>query len=182
MFKGKLIDGREYHLLKRNAMILGLAVIFIQGFAINMFKLQFGWQVIITTLFVLAMIYFILVNRKIIRLIRNRKVEIGSKWVRVFDRTGRLLEQLDLDDTAVITLPSEFVLPGEKTRDLWRQLMGEIQSNTVVIKQNGEEHIYDLVIESYYMLEQLRKLRESWEASGFRVKIIPSGEMQSSVG
>jgi len=102
----------------------------------------------------------------------NRLIEIKIDEIRIKSKKGIEEETIKLNKLEKIILKDEYSMPQETIKEIGQELTGKTKQNYIIIHQNNKKRQFDFEIDSYYMINQLNKLIESWKMKGYNIERI----------
>ena len=96
----------------------------------------------------------------------ERRIEVSPETIRILNASGETEQSLPVGAADAIVLQNRFQLPEESLRDIFKELKGEPQRDCLIYLAGEEEQRFDFLIDSYYMLEQLKKVVGRWKEAG----------------
>lgn len=173
MFKANLINSPQYYKVRRFALIMALypgalAVVVVA-------RLPWYWAV---PVFLLAMgidLWKIRANKKVKALSSGHQIEISDEAIRILSNSGEVIETLKVADASGILVKEAYGIPGDTLAGLFKEAQGKTLQNFIVYQAGAQKVRYDFVIESYYMIEQLKKVIQNWQAKGVAVRMVGQG-------
>ena len=63
-------------------------------------------------------------------------------------------------------------MPEERIQDLIRELKGKPLENYLIVQQGQEERRFDILLDSFYMIEQLKKVIDDWQDRGLILETV----------
>ncbi|TNE65972.1 MAG: hypothetical protein EP344_02735 [Bacteroidetes bacterium] len=169
MFRANLIDTPDYYKLRRQLLLFGFLLSGFMGLLANFYTIPHLWLIIVLILTGLVFYYFFQTQKEVTATTGNRKIEIDSGYIRVKSNAGKILEEINLEQADRITVQETYGIPAENIHEVIKELRGENLQNVLIIHYKGHQRRFDFILDSYYMIEQLKKSVDAWKASGIRV-------------
>lgn len=166
MFKAKLIDDPAFYRMRKMVLILGLPTFALIGFLSGQLHLPLPYFVGILALIGFLTAWRIRTHKRASSMVRNRNIEISTDTIRIVSGHGKILETIPVADLTGVTVKETWAIPEERIQDLIRELKGKSLENYLIIQQNQEDRRFDFVLDSYYMIEQLKHVINDWQAKG----------------
>ena len=167
MFKAKLIDDPAYYKMRRMVFLIGLPSFALIGFLSGQWALPLPYFVGILALIGLLTAWRIRTHKRASSMVRNRSIEISTDAIRLLSGHGRILETFPVTELSGVTIKETWAMPEEKIQDLIRELRGNPLENYLIVHQPGQDdRRFDFVLDSYYTIEQLKKVVADWQARG----------------
>ena len=101
-------------------------------------------------------------------LVDQRKIEITPEDISVIDKKGHK-QIYPIKNAYAIILKDALKMPDETVKDIYKDLSGQPIKNYIVYKDKNGDHRFEFMIDSYYMIEQLKKLVHGWQNDGVNV-------------
>ena len=171
MVKGKLIEDINYYKLRSKQFLLFVLPSILIGFIVNIFKMPKWISFVTIALYISVMILAIRNQKKILKL-SNKLIEIDATEIRLKSDKGSLIETIKLENLDKIILKEEYSMPQETMKDLKEEIAGKANMHYLEIFQNGSRKRIDFELNSYYMLEQLKKTIEIWKHNNFNIEYV----------
>ena len=170
MFKAKLITNQKYYDFRKKIILIGIPIAIISGLIGN-FYLMTTTQILIFILISIPIIYYFFhLGKKMKDSVSESAIEISDRSIILKSKSGKKSEEINIQEIEEINVSKEFGFAGETFNDFVQELNGKPLKNAIEINSNGKVRRFDFVIESYYMIEQLKKIIESWRSSGMKIK------------
>jgi hypothetical protein len=172
MFKAKLIENLSYYNLKRRFTLATLISSVVSGL---LFGIDHYTSLILAGIFIAMVIllyYQVKFKKQTNHLIRNRKIEIGSERIYLKSRSGKTEEEISLSNVDRIWVQETYKMPEENFRQVLNELAGNHQKNYVIVETAGQKQKFEFSIDSFYMIEQLKKVILQWKEKGLVVETI----------
>ncbi|NUN98998.1 MAG: hypothetical protein HUU01_00125 [Saprospiraceae bacterium] len=173
MFKANLINSPQYYKVRRFALIMflypGALVVVVVG------QLPWYWAV---PVFLLAMgidLWKIKVNKQAKALSTGHRIEISDEAIRILSDSGEVVEALNVADASGILVKDAYGIPGDTFSGFFKEVQGKTLQNFIVYQAGTQKVRYDFVIESNYMIEQLKKIIQNWQEKGIVVGMAERG-------
>ncbi len=169
MFKAKLIENGEYYKLKNKQQLIAILLTILLGFFVNVYQLPVWLAIPIIAFYIAAMILMVRNRRQISAVVGNKRIEIDEEQIRIKSKKGSD-ETIHLNRVERIMLKDEYVLPQRTIKDVGHELSGKSKQNFVILYQNNRARQLDFEVDSYYMINQLDKLIETWKQKGYHLE------------
>lgn len=167
MFRAGLIENKQYYKLRSRKLLLMLLPAIPLAFVINYYMIE-TWVAILMGSLYIASLWLIFKNQtKLSSILGKRSVEFDEQEIRISSKHGELMETIALDQIDRIVIKKEYALPGENMNDLNNEIRGVTQQNFIVLQKDAQERRLDFELDSYYMLEQLKKVLLAWKSNGY---------------
>lgn len=174
MFKATLIDNKNYY---KNRRFLLLLRIFPPSF-IFLFML-FNYEYFSKWGIILILILFIgtfIIENKILKSLTKikylNKIEISDSTIVISKKKGELIEKYELESIEKIIVKKEYQIANEKMKDILNEIKRKYIKNYIIIEKDNKKVRFDFTIDSYYMIEELKKLFAIWEQKAYNIKIV----------
>lgn len=168
MFKAKLIEKSKYYYLKRIGTIIFLLYFLLLG--LISFNHLPSWTIFILYL---MMNYFIYKNMiKTSAVSDKRKIELDLEFLTIRSNNGEKTSNYSLKNLSKIKLKKEYEIAKETIVDTVKEFKGEYKGSYIIIEHDNKEERFDFLIDSYYMIEELKKLSGIWQEKGFNIEYL----------
>ncbi|NNE26155.1 MAG: hypothetical protein HKN09_04880 [Saprospiraceae bacterium] len=171
-FKAKVIESPEYYKLKRK--LLWFNVFPISIFIIPSVIVEESSLLVIGLIVIIG--YMFLVQKKLsekyIGLFDQRKLVVDKDTIGIYNKKKELLESYPLSELNSLEINTNFNMDQESHKEIIQELAGITRRNSIVLKPVGKS--FDFAFDSYYMIEQLKKLVQHWQASDINIKLKPT--------
>lgn len=172
MFKAKLIDDPAFYRMRKKVLLLGLPSFALIGFLSGQLSLPLPYFAGILVLIGFLIAWRIRTHKLASSMVRNRQIEITSDAIRLLSGHGKILETIPVTDVTGVTVKETWAIPEERIQDLIRELKGKPLENYLIVQQGQEERRFDILLDSYYMIEQLKKVIDDWQARGLIIETV----------
>ena len=179
MFKTKLIEHRAYYKLRRKLIIYALLAAAAFGLASNVIIPKYmNTSSYIAGLLALLIIAFIVIRKQyrlqkgIDKIIKYKKIEISEQSIRIVKSDKTTDKEYIIDNQTKIQVKDSYEMPEDHLKNIVNEISGKSIENFVIYKNDNSEVRFDFIIDSYYMIEQLKKVIASWKAKGIKVESI----------
>ncbi|MCF8237395.1 MAG: hypothetical protein K9I85_04510 [Saprospiraceae bacterium] len=172
MFKAKLIDDPAYYRLRKKMLLVGFPVAALLGIFFG--QMQTALPYFVGTLIVLGLYtaWRIRTHKRASSMVRNRSIEISSDNIRILSGHGKILETISVGEQDRLVVKEAYAIPEETIHDLIREIKGKGLENYMLIRRGEEEIRFDFFLDSYYMIEQLKKIIADWQARGLDIQTV----------
>ncbi|MEA3446527.1 MAG: hypothetical protein U9R19_17565 [Bacteroidota bacterium] len=169
MFKAKIIEKQEYYKIRRKVTLAGFLAIFVVGFLHNMFLFHLGFLVIYLALAVSIVVYLIKLRKELISVSPVNHIEIDNNKIRIVGKKGSVKNEIQISEVQEIKLKSSLSIQDENLNSLFAEMKGKAFKNQISIKTEHGIEKFDFILDSHYMIEQLKKVIKSWKEQGIDV-------------
>ncbi len=183
MFVGRYIEERKYYdYLKKiysyDFICLISAIIFL---VLVLLDLLFGFHfqniVAIYSIVLLILNYFkIRKYKKSIKFIKNAIVEIDDDFIKIKTKNNTESEQkIDLSKVDKIYVKKDYFYTDlDKTKNVIALKFNKYKfpEHYIIVESGGKKKRIDFVFESYYMVEELKKIINQWKNKGYKIEEI----------
>lgn len=170
MFKAKLIENENYYKLRSKHLLLMLLPSIPVGLLVNFYQIPI-WVTILMIGFYVTTIFLMARNQKqISSVLGNKLIEIDRDEIRIKSKKGTEEETIKLNEVDRIILKDEYSIPQETLKEVGQELTGNAKQNFVILYQDNYKRQFDFEVDSYYMINQLNKLIETWKTKGYRIE------------
>lgn len=176
MFKANLINSPSYYKVRRFTFLMALypsALVI----AIILISNNFPWYAV-ALVFLLSMgidFWKIRAEKKVRSRSTGNQIEISDEAIRILGTSGEVVETLKVADASGILVKEAYAIPGDTLAGLFKEAQGKTLQNFIVYQAGPKKVRYDFVIESYYMIEQLKKVIQNWQERGVAVGMVELG-------
>ena len=170
MFKASLIENQKYYNLKRKLLLIGIPSSILIGFIVNFWQFPFlGFTVILV---ITIGIIFIQnrINKRISVFSKNRGIEIDNEFIRIKSKSGDIEEQINIDSVNKIVVKNNYSIPEENLKEIFREMKGDQLKNFIIINIGGQSKKFEFTMDSYYMIEQIKKVISHWQTKGINIQ------------
>ena len=172
MFKAKLIENESYYKLRSKQMLLMLLISIPMGILANFYSMPLNLNIVMHAIYILAVIINSK-NKKLINSMLGKKlIEIDKEEIRIKSRNGTPQEVITLGAVDKLILDGDFALPQETFKELGKEMIGNGKQNSLIIHKNSKSRKLNFEFDSYYMIEQLKKVIKHWEEKGYNIERI----------
>ena len=172
MFKAKLIKNKNYYKLRRKQLLLMFLSPIPMGLLVNFYQIPIWVTILMIGLYIAAIILLARNQKQLSLVLGNRLIEIKIDEIRIKSKKGIEEETIKLNKLEKIILKDEYSMPQETIKEIGQELTGKTKQNYIIIHQNNKKRQFDFEIDSYYMINQLNKLIESWKMKGYNIERI----------
>ena len=170
MFKAKLIENEKYYKLRSKQLFLMLLPSIPIGLIANFYQSPVWLTIIMLCFYGLIILLLMKNQRKIQAMLGNKLLEIDEEEIRIKSNKGE--EVIRLDEITKIILKDEYSIPQETIKDIRKELTGETKQNYLILQKKSKKTKLDFEINSYYMINQLNKIIQTWESKGYKIERI----------
>jgi len=169
MFKANLINSPSYYKVRRFTFLMALYPSSLVTAYIVFTNFSWHWAVPVLLLAIGIDFFKIRAEKEAKTLSTGNQIEISDNAIRILGNSGEVLEALKVADASGIFVKEAYAIPGDTLAGLFKEAQGKSLQNFIVYQAGPKKVRYDFVIESYYMIEQLKKVIQSWQARGVAV-------------
>jgi hypothetical protein len=171
MFKAKLIDNERYYSYRSRQLIILVIAYLVLIPVFNFFELP-TWLNLCALVIYVGVLVLMFKNQNMMNtLLGNRIVEISGSQIKIKNLSKAKEETIMLDEVERLILMEEYMFPMEELEAIGKELSGKAKKNYLIVEQNGRSRKLHFEIESYYMINQLNKLIQTWKQSGLNIQI-----------
>jgi hypothetical protein len=173
VFKATLIESPEYYTKRRWLMIAGFVFSILWGsymggivnFQFDPGNILFISFVILSLLLVFGFSYR---DSELLKWMKGkRKIEVSIDRIKIVSKSGKVVEIVDIDNASKIIVKDTYQIAEENVMDFVHEIKGNYRKNYIEIENDTGIYKYEFVIESYYMIEQLKKIIAHWNHKGY---------------
>lgn len=172
MFKATLIENPNYYPLKKKLLWVGIPSTLLMGLLPNLFEMSGLMVVSIVMLFIAILTYQSGLGKELGKILKGRKIEIDVQEIRIKSSNGILEETMQIGPKTKIKVKDTYNFPEETTKDIYREMRGQHRKNYLIIEHDGNSRVLDFTIDSYYMIEQIKKVIAQWKVNGVDIKVV----------
>ncbi|MEZ4907206.1 MAG: hypothetical protein R2771_06110 [Saprospiraceae bacterium] len=170
MFKAKLIENQNYYKFRTKQVLLML-LLSIPIYLLVMYYQSPTWVTILLLVFYISAIIIMAINQKHINsALGNKLIEIDVDEIRIKSKKGIEEETIKLNEVERIILKEEYSMPQKTIIEVGQEITGNIKQNYLILHQDSKKRQLDFEIDSYYMINQLNNLIESWIMKGYNIE------------
>jgi len=153
MFKGKLIENKNYYNLRSKQLLYITLPSIVVGLFVNFFQLP-TWITIVAVIFYVVIMIQSFRNQKAMFKVTNKRIEMVQDKIEIKEVNGRLIETIELKNVDKLIVKNDYKMPQETMEDLKEEIKGDTEEHYIILEKNNEQRRLDFVIESFYMLNQ----------------------------
>ncbi len=179
MFRTKLIEHRAYYNLRHKLFIYSLLVATTIGLASNIIIPKY----LSRTSYIAGMLAIIIISIIVIRkqyrlqkgidnIIRNKKIEIHQQTIRIINSDKSIVQEYTIKPHSIIKVKDSYEMPDAHLKSILNEFSGKSIENYIIYKSDKTEVRLDFIIDSFYMIEQLKKVITNWKVTGIKVESI----------
>jgi hypothetical protein len=174
MFKANLIEDPEYYRLRRTLLLIGLPASVLGGSLSLISDIPISWTIILIIGALGGIVIEYRLRKGISVLARNRRIEIAPEKVVIKSRSGKVEEEIDIARVERILVKEDYMLPEENLRAIYQEMKGDADhlKNFLILEYDDRSQNLEFIIDSYYMIEQLKKLVSHWQSAGYEVVVV----------
>ena len=169
MFRGALIEDQNFYKIRSQFLSLIILPSILIGLLVNFYHLPV-WITVLAILAYGVLGIFTARYSKIMAKMTQKKIEIDLDQFRLIDKEGAVIEVLDLNNTQKIKIKENYSMPQETMADLKEEWEGNGEKAFIIIEQDSNERRFDFTTDSYYMLNQLKKITEQWKQLKYSIE------------
>jgi len=169
MFKGTLIENKNYYNLRSKQLLYILLPSIAIGLLVNFYQMPI-WITIGAIIFYVAVMIMTSKNQKAMQKVANKKLEISQNKIEIKDADGAAIETIDIESVNKIIVKEDYKMAQETLKDLKEEMKGNTEKHYLILEINKIQRRFDFVIESYYMLNQLKKLVQDWQKKNLLIE------------
>ena len=170
MFKAKLIANEDYYKLRSKQLLLMLLPSIPFGLLVNFYQIPIWLTILMMGLYIGAIFLMVRNQKQISSVLGNKLIEIDIDEIRIKSKNGADDETIKLNGVEKIILKDEYSMHLETIKEVGQELAGKAKQNFVILQQDNERRRLDFEVDSYYMVNQLNKLIESWKIKGYEIE------------
>ena len=170
MFKAKLIENENYYKLRSKQLLLMLIPSISIGLLVNFYQIPIWLTLLMIGLYIGATFLMVRNQKQISSVLGNKLIEIDMDEIRIKSNKGTEDEIIKLNRVKKIILKNEYSIPQETLKEVGQELIGKAKQNHIILQQDNQRRQLDFEVDSYYMMNQLNKLIESWKMKGYNIE------------
>ena len=120
--------------------------------------------------YIMAVILILKNQKQINSILGNKLVEIDEEEIRIKSKNGRQQEVIKLDEIDKLILNKNYSMPQETIKDLGSEISGNAKQSYIIFQKNSETRKLNFEFDSYFMIEQLKKIIKNWEDKGYIIE------------
>lgn len=170
MFKAKLIENESYYTLKGKQLLLLILPSVAIVVLVNFNEIPIWLTITMIASYIMAIILMVINQKRIKSIFGNKLIEIDVNEIRIKSKVGIQQEIIKLDELEKIILKEEYSFPQETIKEVSKELTGKTKKNYLIIQKNNQKRKLDFEVDSYYMMNQLNEIIDSWKANGYNIE------------
>ena len=100
----------------------------------------------------------------------NKFIEIDEDEIKIKSKNGIQQEVIKLTEIDKLILKERYSMPQETIKEMGQEIRGDAKQNYLIIQKDGKRRKLDFEIDSYFMIRQINKIIEKWEAKGYVIE------------
>ena len=136
-------------------------------------------NIYVVLLLVLVVVFTVIVIRKQYKirkkadsLIENKRIEVSDKSIHIINADKSLYAEYEINELSHLFVKDVYAIPEENIKDFINEFRGDGRKNYIIYNTDNKSVRFDFVIDSYYMIEQLKKVVTSWKANNVTVESV----------
>ena len=171
MFKGTLIENKNYYSLRSKQLLYIMLPSIAIGLLVNFYQMPV-WITIGAIISYVAFMIMTSKNQKAMHKVANKRIEIAQNKIELKETNGSLIETIEIETIDKLILKSDYKMAQETMKDLKEEIKGNAEEHYIILESNNKQRRLDFVIESYYMLNQFKKLVQVWENKNLLIEYV----------
>jgi len=172
MFKGGLIENNAYYVWRKRVLLFGFPFAMSMGITSHILTdLPIYW-VILGVIAILIIYIEYRIQKKFKEVQPDKILEIRDKTISIKTKKGELINEIPAENYDEIEINISAKLTDDTAADMYKNARKGYSKNYIRLKKNTESVNFDFVIESYYMLEQMKKVAQHWKALGYNINLV----------
>ena len=171
MFKGTLIENKNYYSLRSKQLLYIMLPSIAIGLLVNFYQMPV-WITIGAIISYVAFMIMTSKNQKAMHKVANKRIEIAQNKIELKETNGSLIETIEIENIDKLILKSDYKMAQETMKDLKEEIKGNAEEHYIILESNNKQRRLDFVIESYYMLNQFKKLVQVWENKNLLIEYV----------
>lgn len=165
-----MIENKSYHTLKGKQLLLLILPSVAIGVLVNFYQIPIWLTITMIALYIMAIILMVINQKRIKSIFGNKLIEIDVNEIRIKSKVGIQQEIIKLDELEKILLKEDYSIPQQTIKEFSKELTGKTKKNYLIIQKNNQKRKLDFEVDSYYMMNQLNEIIESWKANGYNIE------------
>lgn len=172
MFKAKLIESKNYYKLRSKQLLFMLLPSIPLGLVLIFYLIPIWLTMLMIGLYIAAIILMARNQKQMISVLGKKLIEIDRDEIRIKSIQGKEVETIKLNKVEKIILKVKYSIPQETIKEIGQELVGKVKQNYLILFQNNHERKLDFEVDSYYMINQLNSLIDTWKMQGYKIERI----------
>lgn len=172
MFKAKLIESKNYYKLRSKQVLFMLLPSIPLGLVVIFYLIPIWLTILMIGLYIATIIIMARNQKQMISVLGKKMIEIDRDEIRIKSTQGKEEETIKLNKVEKIILKDKYSIPQETIKEFGEELVGKVKQNYLILLQNNHERKLDFEIDSYYMINQLNSLIDTWKMQGYKIERI----------
>lgn len=172
MFKAKMVESEIFYKHRRRQTILiytPIMLLSLGSFLLN-FTPYVPLAIVLLQLISLPFVYW--QTKKVESFLGKSVIEINEERIIIKSKENKTEDVIHVDKLDKLELKSEYKLPLATQEEVNKEMYGEVEEVCIIVHQNGTERKLSFVPDSFYMVKQLNKIVNTWEAKDLPIKWI----------
>ena len=171
MFKAKLIDNPDFYRIRQKLIWIGFPTSILIGI-IGAFIVEGNsiWIAMGVLGLIIAFIWEVRAQKSFAKLDNGSVISISNSVLELKTSTDEIFERIPLEKATEVVVKSTYQIYGEKLIDIWKEMIGRPQVSFIELHIDQHYHRFEFLVDSYYMLEQLKKSIAASKANGIQVR------------
>ena len=130
------------------------------------------WITIAAIIFYIAVIIMTSKNHKAMHKVANKRIEIDGNKIEIKKVDGTVIETIEIDSVNKLIVKNDYKMAQETMKDLKEEIKGNTEKHYIILENNRIQRRFDFVIESYYMLNRLKRLVQDWQKKNLLIEYV----------
>ncbi|MCF8370258.1 MAG: hypothetical protein K9H64_01465 [Bacteroidales bacterium] len=171
MFKGKLIEEEAYYQLRKRFLVIGFIGMAVAGILYSFFLIHWGFLILYGIVMVSFGIYQVKTQKKILSVSGNKRIELDNNRICIVGKKGNIEKEIPISQVQEIRVNDIYQLAEENLKSMFAEMKGKPIKNHISVDTVQGIERFDFIVDSYYMIEQLKKVIDSWKEQGIPVSL-----------
>ena len=172
MFKGKLIEEEAYYQFKRRLLAISIIAMSVGAIVYGFTVIHWGFFILYLLVLISFTIYKIKTQKKILSVSGNKRIELDHNKICIVGKKGNIEKEILVSQVQEIKVSDIYQLADENLKSMFVEMKGKPVKNHISVDSGQGFEKFDFIIDSYYMIEQLKKVIGAWKAEGVNVRVV----------
>ncbi|MBK9255503.1 MAG: hypothetical protein IPM42_08455 [Saprospiraceae bacterium] len=172
MFKAGLVENNQYYVWRRRVLMFGFPFALSMGFTSHILTdLPVYW--VILAIITIIIIYFeFRIQKKFKEFQPEKLIEIKDKNIILKNKNGAVIREIQPEKYENIEISLNAKLPDDSFSDLVKNIRDGYSINYIKLSNHKDNVVLNFVIDSFYMIEQLKKTAQHWKSLGYNINLV----------
>jgi hypothetical protein len=169
MFKASIVEDKKYYKLRSLTIYTGIVTsALIPQFFFGNLKLNSLWGAIVIFLIILEIYFSKKIMNMSLSIFGKRKLFLDLNKIQVFSQKNQLQAEFIPSVVDSITILSDLDFTTQSIFTIFKK---DVSGHEIIIKKGSEVHSYLFEFDSYYMIEQLKKIIKHWKVQNIQIEL-----------